>query len=220
MFPTFPPDWTVALSSSPVISRYIALQPKLALEYATRTVFPPPPAILTAFEKTAYADCRVVIVGQDPYHQAHQAHGLAFSVHSHIPTPPSLRNILQEVRTDMGTTCHQTNDLSYWAEQGVLLLNSILTVREGQPSSHSAIGWEEITDEIIHVLSNQKDHIVFLLWGTFAQNKLPLIDRTKHSICLTSHPSPFSAYKGFVGCRHFSQCNQHLLAHHQKPIIW
>lgn len=186
---------------------------------AGKTIFPPGPQIFAAFDYTAFNDVRMVIIGQDPYHGQGQAHGLCFSVNKGIAVPPSLQNIYKEIKTDIeGFETPNHGDLSHWAKQGVLMLNATLTVEKDKAGSHQGKGWEAFTDAVIKVVSTQKENVVFILWGKFAQSKARLIDETKHLILMAAHPSPFSAYNGFFGCKHFSKTN-HYLKQHQLPIV-
>lgn len=186
---------------------------------AGKTIFPPGPQIFAAFDYTAFNDVRVVIIGQDPYHGQGQAHGLCFSVNKGIAVPPSLQNMYKELKADInGFEIPNHGDLSHWAKQGVLMLNATLTVEKDKAGSHQGKGWEEFTDAVIKAVSTQKENVVFILWGKFAQSKARLIDNTKHLILMAAHPSPFSAYNGFFGCKHFSKTN-HYLKQHQLPII-
>jgi uracil-DNA glycosylase len=188
---------------------------------AGKVIYPPGSLIFNAFNHTPFTKVKVVILGQDPYHNPGQAHGLSFSVSVGIKPPPSLVNIYKEIQTDIGVTMpSQYGDLTQWADQGVLLLNAILTVRANEPASHSKIGWMDFTDAVIKKISDEKTGVVFLLWGKFAQDKQPLIDETKHSILKAAHPSPFSADKGFFGCKHFSKTNQLLTKQGLSPIDW
>lgn len=184
------------------------------------TVYPPASLIFNAFNLSPFLSTKVVIVGQDPYHGPGQANGLAFSVNKGIPFPPSLQNIFKEVSADTGAPIPTDGDLSRWARQGVLLLNSSLTVREHAPKSHSGKGWEQFTDHVIRILNDSRSNIVFLLWGSDAIRKGSIIDRTRHLVLTSPHPSPLSAYRGFFGNRHFSKTNEYLTAHGLKPIIW
>lgn len=172
-------------------------------EYETKRVFPPPKAVFAAFDLCPFDDVRVVILGQDPYHGERQAHGLAFSVPQGVRPPPSLQNVFKEIKADIGVVQEEA-DLSSWAKQGVLLLNATLTVLAGQAGSHQGHGWEEFTDAVIKKLSENREHLVFMLWGNYARKKGALIDRTKHLVLEAAHPSPFSAHNGFFGCKHFS----------------
>jgi uracil-DNA glycosylase len=186
-----------------------------------RTIYPPGNLIFNAFQQTPFELVKVVLIGQDPYHGPGQAMGLSFSVPKEVKPPPSLQNIFKEIRSDLGITMHPGNgDLTPWAKQGLLLLNASLTVRANEPMSHSGIGWMNFTDSVIRILSDQKKHLVFLLWGRFAQEKQPLIDETRHYVLKAAHPSPFSADKGFFGCRHFSKTNDLLVKHGIDPINW
>jgi uracil-DNA glycosylase len=185
-----------------------------------KTIYPPGNLIFNAFNITPFNKVKVVILGQDPYHGPRQAHGLCFSVQDGVPPPPSLVNIYKEMKTDLGLTPPGGGNLTKWAEHGVLLLNAFLTVRAGEPASHSKIGWENFTDAVIRKISDKKENVVFLLWGKFAQDKQVLIDATKHHILKAAHPSPFSADKGFFGCRHFSKTNELLSKAGLEPVDW
>ncbi|WP_298716721.1 uracil-DNA glycosylase [Chitinophaga sp.] len=185
-----------------------------------KTIYPVGNNIFNAFEKTPFDKVKVVILGQDPYHGPGQAHGLCFSVQKGVKPPPSLVNIYKEMNKDLGMPIPQTGDLTPWAESGVLLLNAFLTVRDGEPASHSKIGWESFTDAVIRKISNEKEGVIFMLWGRFAQDKQVLIDATKHHVLKAAHPSPFSADKGFFGCRHFSKANELLVRQGQEPVNW
>lgn len=186
-----------------------------------KTIYPPGPLLFNAFNLTPVDQVKVVILGQDPYHGISQAHGLSFSVPQGVKAPPSLQNIFKELKSDLGIESHTYNgDLTHWANQGVLLLNAALTVRAGEPFSHARYGWADFTDAVIEILSAEKNGLVFLLWGKFAQEKKVLIDEGKHYILTAAHPSPFSADKGFFGCRHFSKTNEILLKTGRSPIDW
>ncbi|MEP6584505.1 MAG: uracil-DNA glycosylase [Ginsengibacter sp.] len=187
---------------------------------AGKIVYPPGQLIFNAFYKTPFPKVKVVIIGQDPYHNKGQAHGLSFSVPDGVSLPPSLINIFKELKADCGVEIPATGNLESWAMQGVLLLNASLTVRQNEPGSHSKIGWLKFTDGVIEKLSEQKTGIIFLLWGKFAQEKQSLIDETKHFILKAAHPSPFSADKGFFGCKHFSRTNELLSNQNRPPINW
>ena len=187
---------------------------------AAKVVYPPGKFIFNAFDKTPFAKVKVVILGQDPYHGPGQAHGLSFSVPDGVKPPPSLMNIFKEQQEDLGIAPPSTGNLEKWATQGVLLLNASLTVEANTPNSHSAAGWQQFTDEVIRHISTHKDHVVFMLWGRFAQNKEVLIDASKHLVLKAAHPSPFSAYNGFFGSRHFSKTNSWLHEHGEKPVDW
>ena len=185
------------------------------------TVYPPERDVFNAFRTTEFGNVKVVILGQDPYHGAGQAHGLAFSVQPEIAVPPSLVNIYKELATDIeGFQIPQHGYLQHWAEQGVLLLNTVLTVRAGLAHSHATFGWEVFTDEVIRQLDKEREHLVFMLWGSHAQKKGAFIDRNHHLVLTAPHPSPLSAYRGFFGCKHFSQANAYLQAHGLEPIDW
>ena len=187
---------------------------------AGKTIYPPGPLIFNAFNTTAFDKVKVVVIGQDPYHGPGQAHGLSFSVPNGIAQPPSLVNIFKELKEDVGISIPSHGNLTHWAEQGVMLLNASLTVRANEPMSHSKIGWAEFTDSVIKKISSHKKNIVFLLWGKFAQEKQLLIDANKHLILKAAHPSPFSAYAGFFGCKHFSKTNEYLAKHGIEQIDW
>lgn len=188
---------------------------------ANKTIYPPGSLIFNAFEHTPWDKLKVVLLGQDPYHGPGQAHGLCFSVMDGIKPPPSLINIYKEIQSDIGIGMNPgKGDLTRWADQGVLLLNAVLTVRANEPASHSKIGWMEFTDAVIKKISDKKSGIVFLLWGKFAQEKQTLIDATRHHVLKAAHPSPFSADKGFFGCRHFSKTNELLAKEGKAPIDW
>lgn len=193
----------------------------LKTEKATgAVVYPPGPLIFHAFNCTPFNEVKVVILGQDPYHNPGQAHGLSFSVPDGVPAPPSLVNIYKELHSDIGMPIPKTGNLTRWTQQGVFLLNAILTVRANEPASHSKIGWMDFTDAVIRKLSAEKTSLVFLLWGKFAQEKQVLIDETKHTVLKAAHPSPFSADKGFFGCRHFSRANEALVKQGLEAIDW
>lgn len=187
---------------------------------AGKTIYPPGKLIFNAFDHTPFSKVKVVIIGQDPYHGAGQAHGLSFSVPDKVPAPPSLVNIFKELREDLEIPIPNTGNLEKWADQGVLLLNASLTVEANTPNSHSQAGWHTFTDEVIKHISSGKEHIVFMLWGKFAQNKEVLVDASKHLILKAAHPSPFSAHSGFFGCRHFSKANAWLREKGEKQIDW
>lgn len=189
-------------------------------EYAQGTVYPPGKLIFNAFNLCPFNKTKVVIIGQDPYHGVGQAHGLCFSVNDGIPFPPSLVNIFKEIKEDLGTEPPATGNLTRWAQQGVLLLNATLTVRAHQAGSHQRQGWETFTDAAIRILAEEKEHLVFILWGAYAQKKGAFIDRNKHLVLTSAHPSPLSAWNGFFGNKHFSRTNEYLLAHGEQPIAW
>lgn len=185
-----------------------------------KIIYPPGSLIFNAFDKTPFNKLKVLLLGQDPYHGQGQAMGLSFSVPKGIRQPPSLINIFKELHNDVGIPIPTTGDLTPWAEQGVMLLNAALTVRAGEPNSHAKIGWHQFTDAVIKKVSDEKEGIVFLLWGAFAHQKQELIDQSKHHVLKAAHPSPFSADKGFFGCRHFSKTNEYLVKQKQQPIDW
>lgn len=189
-------------------------------EYATHTVYPPGRLIFNAFNLCPFDNVKVVLIGQDPYHEPGQAQGLCFSVPDGIPFPPSLVNIFKEIETDTGTPPPPTGNLTRWAQQGVLLLNATLTVREHQAGSHQRQGWEEFTDAVIRTLSTQRDGLVFMLWGSYAGSKSYLIDSRRHLILRSAHPSPLSAYRGFFGNHHFTQANAYLRSQGKQEIKW
>ncbi len=189
-------------------------------EYGKGAVYPPGPLIFNAFNLCPFDRVKVVIIGQDPYHGPGQAHGLCFSVNDGIPFPPSLVNIFKEIGSDLGTPIPATGNLTRWANQGVLLLNATLTVRAHQAGSHQNHGWEEFTDAAIRALATERENLVFLLWGAYAQKKGSFIDRNRHLVLASVHPSPLSAYHGFFGNKHFSKTNEYLVAHGQEPIRW
>lgn len=189
-------------------------------EYASKVVFPPGPFIFRAFDKTPFDTVKVVILGQDPYHTPGVANGMAFSVQPDKRIPPSLMNIYKELQSDLGVSVPTSGDLSQWAEQGVLLLNATLTVRKGEAGSHQKKGWEDFTDAVIKSISDKKDNIVFILWGTYAQKKGEIIDRNKHYVIQSAHPSPFSVDRGFFGSKPFSNTNLYLKEHKITPINW
>ncbi len=187
---------------------------------AGKTIFPPGGLIFNAFNTTPFDKVKLVLIGQDPYHGHGQAHGLSFSVQNGVVPPPSLMNIYKELQSDLGCKIAAHGNLSHWAEQGVLLLNASLTVRANEPNSHSKMGWSNFTDAVIKKISEEKEHVVFLLWGKFAQEKQALIDETKHLVLKAAHPSPYSANNGFFGCKHFSKANEWLVKHGIDPIDW
>lgn len=189
-------------------------------EYASTTVYPPGKQIFHAFEECPFDKVEVVILGQDPYHGPGQANGLAFSVNEGIRTPPSLKNIFKEIKDDLGKDIPASGNLERWAEQGVLLLNATLTVRANTAGSHQNKGWETFTDAVIKKISEEKEHVVFLLWGAYAHKKGAIIDDTKHLVLKAAHPSPFAADKGFFGTHHFSKANAYLKKHGKKEIDW
>jgi len=189
-------------------------------EYSIRVIYPKGSLIFNAFDKTPFDKVKAVILGQDPYHEPGQAHGLCFSVNEGIALPPSLQNIYKELEDDLGILPKTSGNLERWAEQGVLLLNATLTVRAHQAGSHQQKGWEVFTDAVIHRVAEEKEHVVFILWGSYAQQKGAFIDPFKHKVLKSAHPSPLSAYRGFFGSKPFSQTNQYLIRTGQTPIEW
>lgn len=189
-------------------------------QYQTRQCFPPAGLIFNAFDACPFDQVRVVILGQDPYHDVGQAHGLCFSVNEGVKIPPSLENIYKELQRDLGITIPSSGNLLRWAQQGVLLLNATLTVEAHKAGSHQNKGWEEFTDAAIDALNRNREHIVFMLWGSYAQKKGQFIDRRRHLVLTAPHPSPLSAYRGFIGCGHFSEANRYLSQHGLTPIQW
>ena len=212
-------SWDEILSGEFTSEYYLKLREFLKKEYFTKTVFPPMGDIFNALKYTPYENVKVVILGQDPYHEKGQAEGLCFSVPKGVKAPPSLVNIFKEIKDDVGIDNRSPN-LINWAKQGVLLLNTSLTVREGQANSHSNKGWEILTDNIIKKLNEREKPIVFLLWGANARSKAALIENKRHLVLCCAHPSPLSAYNGFFGCRHFSKTNDFLLKNGETPIDW
>lgn len=213
-------DWDAILAPEFAAPYYRELREFLKEEYRTRRVYPGMYDIFNALKTTPYASVKCVILGQDPYHGAGQAHGLCFSVRPGVEPPPSLKNIFRELESDVGMPEPPTGDLTPWAKEGVLLLNTTLTVREGQPQSHKGRGWETLTDAIIRALDASDHPIVFLLWGANARSKKALIKNPNHLILEAAHPSPLSAYNGFFGCRHFSRANAFLTSRGVAPINW
>ncbi|KKU76683.1 MAG: Uracil-DNA glycosylase 2 [Parcubacteria group bacterium GW2011_GWA2_47_64] len=214
------PSWKEALKDEFEKPYFKDLTEFVRGEYLAKKVFPPPKFIFNAFELTPFDAVKVVILGQDPYHGDGQAHGLCFSVPENIAMPPSLQNIYKEIMSDIEGVMPQSGNLEHWAKQGVLLLNATLTVQAHTPASHQGKGWEVFTDAAIRTLSEKKEHLVFLLWGTYARKKNELIDFEKHLALEAAHPSPFSAHNGFFGCKHFSQTNAYLRAHGKEEIKW
>jgi len=213
-------DWDAVLAEDFASENYRALREFLKTEYRSHTIYPGMYDIFNALKATPYADVRVLLLGQDPYHGPGQAHGLAFSVQPGVPAPPSLQNIYKELHDDLGCTIPETGCLLPWAKQGVLLLNTALTVRAGQANSHRGRGWEVFTDSVIRHLNAREQPLVFLLWGGNARAKRALITAPQHLVLEAPHPSPLSAYSGFFGCRHFSKTNDFLRAHGMAPIDW
>ncbi len=213
-------DWDDILGAEFSKDYYLSLRAFLKAEYASQRIYPDMNNIFSALKATPYSKVKVVIIGQDPYHEPHQAHGMCFSVQPGTLPPPSLINIFKELQSDIGAFIPNNGYLMPWAKQGVLLLNTVLTVREGAPLSHKGKGWEIFTDRVIAALSNRADPVIFLLWGSHAQAKADLIDQTHHFILKAPHPSPLSASRGFFGCKHFSKTNDFLLRLVKSPIDW
>ena len=215
-------SWKGVLKNEFTKSYFLEIVSFLKTEKAGgKVIYPPGPLIFNAFNKTPFNKVKVVLLGQDPYHNAGQAHGLSFSVPDGIKPPPSLVNMYKEIQNDIGVAMPlDYGNLSRWTEQGILLLNAILTVRANEPASHAKIGWMNFTDVVIQKISNEKAGVVFLLWGKFAQEKQLLINETKHFVLKAAHPSPFSADKGFFGCKHFSKTNELLVKQGFSPIDW
>ena len=214
-------DWSEYLEPLFQQESFVRLTDFLAYQKSHNVhIFPPEACIFKAFELSSFANTKVVIIGQDPYHNEHQAHGLSFSVPGGIKIPPSLVNIYKELELDLGITPNVSGNLERWASQGVLLLNSALTVEKNSPGSHAKTPWIDFTEAVIQQLSDHKQNLVFLLWGAHAQQKSELIDTDKHLVLVASHPSPFSAYKGFFGCKHFSKANEYLKIHNLQQINW
>nr|WP_317125062.1 uracil-DNA glycosylase [Kaistella daneshvariae] len=211
--------WTEILAPIKNSEYFENLWNKVKSEYSSATVFPPKSQIFRALELTPFDEVKVVIIGQDPYHNDNQANGLSFSVSEDVSAPPSLKNIFTELKSDLGIE-RQKKDLEDWAKQGVLLLNSSLTVRAHSPNSHKDLGWDRFTNFIIEEISDEKENVVFVLWGAFAQKKEELIDSSKHFIIKSAHPSPFSVHRGFYGSKPFSKVNNYLKSKNIKPISW
>jgi uracil-DNA glycosylase len=214
------PSWKKVLSAEFAKPYFSTLADFVRNEYENEIVYPSPKFVFQAFELCPFDKIKVVILGQDPYHGPKQANGLCFSVNPKIAIPPSLQNIYKEIQNDLEVQPLGTGDLTRWAEQGILLLNATLTVRANTPGSHQHHGWEEFTDAVVQTLSDKKENLVFVLWGKYAEAKGAKIDTKKHLVLTSAHPSPFSAYHGFFGCRHFSKTNEYLASHGKKPIEW
>jgi uracil-DNA glycosylase len=214
------PSWKKVLALEFSTPYWTTLSDFVRREYVSAAVYPPPKLVFNAFDRCPFDAVRVVILGQDPYHGAGQAHGLCFSVPDGIRIPPSLPNVYKEILADVGVPPRESGNLECWAQQGVLLLNATLTVRAGSPGSHQGKGWEQFTDAVIRALSEQREHLVFMLWGNYAKAKGAHIDRTKHLVLEAAHPSPYSAHSGFFGCKHFSKANAYLVAHGMEPVVW
>ena len=213
-------SWKKQLQAEFEKDYFIKLTDFVRNEYASTQIFPPGKLIFNAFNLCPFDKAKVVIIGQDPYHGPGQAHGLCFSVNDGVAFPPSLKNIFKEIQDDLGIPVPESGNLTRWANQGVLLLNATLTVRAHQAGSHQKKGWEEFTDAAIRALAEQREHLVFILWGAYAQKKGAFIDRNKHLVLASAHPSPLSAYNGFFGNKHFSRANEYLMAHGETPVSW
>ena len=213
-------SWKQRLASEFEKDYFFRLTEFIRAEYTRTTVFPPARLIFNAFDQCPFDSTKVVIIGQDPYHGFGQAHGLCFSVTEGTPAPPSLKNIFKEIQNDLGKPIPPPGDLTRWARQGVLLLNATLTVQAHQAGSHQRKGWEEFTDAAIKLLAEEREHLVFILWGAYAQKKGAFIDRSKHLVLTSAHPSPLSAHNGFFGNRHFSRANEYLAMHGIEGIDW
>jgi uracil-DNA glycosylase len=213
-------SWKSRLDNEFKKDYFIKLAGYIRDEYRKSTIYPPGSLIFNAFNLCPFDRVKAVILGQDPYHGPGQAHGLCFSVKDRVEFPPSLVNIFKEIESDTGISAPASGNLTRWAEQGILLLNSILTVKAHQPGSHHGKGWEVFTDYVISILNAEKEHLVFFLWGAYAQKKGALIDRNKHLVLESVHPSPLSAFRGFFGNGHFRKCNEYLVAHGITPIAW
>lgn len=214
------PSWKTRLADEWNKHYFVRLTEFVRQEYRTKQIFPPAAKIFAAFDACPFEQVKVVILGQDPYHDVGQANGLCFSVAPGIPMPPSLINIFKEIHDDIGTPIPDNGDLSRWAKQGVLLLNATLTVEAHRAASHQGQGWEEFTDEVIMRLANDRQGLVFMLWGSYAIKKGAFIDRTRHLVLTSPHPSPLSAYRGFFGNKHFSRANNYLTEQGKTPIKW
>ncbi len=214
------PEWKELLKNEFEQPYFAKLAEFVRHEYSTRRIFPPAKNIFSAFDECPLSSLKVVIIGQDPYHGDGQANGLCFSVADGVPFPPSLQNIFAEVHSDVGAEIPRSGNLERWARQGVLLLNSVLTVRAHEAASHAGHGWEQFTDAVVQRIAQEKDGIVYMLWGSYAQRKGHNIDPSRNCILKSVHPSPLSAYRGFFGCRHFSQANRYLESIGKGPIVW
>ena len=214
------PSWNAVLVDEFNKNYFNDLRNKVRSEYKSNTIYPHQTKIFNAFNLTPFNKVKVVIIGQDPYHGKNQAHGLCFSVKDGVKIPPSLNNIFKEIKSDLNISIPNSGNLTSWAEQGVLMLNSVLTVRSGIANSHKKIGWEIFTENIIDIISSKLNNIVFILWGRQAQQKIKIINTSKHLILKSVHPSPLSAYNGFFGCKHFSKCNAYLKKFNKEEIDW
>lgn len=214
------PSWHTQLEKEFEKQYFKDLTDFVRKEYQTKRIYPPGSLIFNAFNVCPFSNVKVVLLGQDPYHGPNQAHGLCFSVNDKIPLPPSLQNIYKEIESDLNIKTYTTGNLERWAKQGIFLLNATLTVQSGMAGSHQGKGWETFTDAVIKILSQEKEHLVFLLWGSYAQQKASLIDEHKHLVLKAVHPSPLSAYRGFFGCKHFSKTNEYLRLNGLSEIDW
>lgn len=217
---TIEESWKRVLGSEFEKEYFKTLRDFIHSEYRNKTIYPPAKQIFNAFDSCPFESVKVVILGQDPYHEPSQAHGLSFSVQPPCPPPPSLVNIYKEIRSDVGTLVSANGDLTDWSRQGVLLLNATLTVEAHKAGSHQNKGWEIFTDSAIKALAENREHLVFMLWGSYAQRKGAFIDRSRHLVLQAPHPSPLSAYRGFFGCKHFSAANAYLISQGLSPIVW
>lgn len=217
---TIEESWKRVLSNEFEKEYFKTLRDFIHLEYRNKTIYPPAKQIFNAFDSCPFESVKVVILGQDPYHEPSQAHGLSFSVLPPCPPPPSLVNIYKEIRSDVGGLVSANGDLTAWSRQGVLLLNATLTVEAHKAGSHQNKGWETFTDSAIKALAENREHLVFMLWGSYAQRKGAFIDRSRHLVLQAPHPSPLSAYRGFFGCKHFSAANAYLISQGLSPIVW
>lgn len=217
---TIEESWKRVLGSEFEKEYFKTLRDFIHSEYRNKTIYPPAKQIFNAFDSCPFESVKVVILGQDPYHEPSQAHGLSFSVLPPCPPPPSLVNIYKEIRSDVGTLVSANGDLTAWSRQGVLLLNATLTVEAHKAGSHQNKGWETFTDSAIKALAENREHLVFMLWGSYAQRKGAFIDRSRHLVLQAPHPSPLSAYRGFFGCKHFSAANAYLISQGLSPIVW
>lgn len=213
-------EWDEILENEFNSTYYKELREFLKAEYSSKTIYPDMFNIFNSMKRTSFSNVKVVLLGQDPYHEEGQAMGLSFSVPKGVKTPPSLVNIFKEIKAELDIPVRDDGDLSGWADQGVLLLNTVLTVRAHSANSHKGKGWEQFTDSIIKTISDKKEGVVFLLWGSNARSKKPLINASKHLILECAHPSPLSAYNGFFGCGHFTKCNEYLSKQGKTPIDW
>lgn len=217
---TIEESWKRVLGSEFEKEYFKTLRDFIHSEYRNKTIYPPAKQIFNAFDSCPFESVKVVILGQDPYHEPSQAHGLSFSVLPPCPPPPSLVNIYKEIRSDVGDLVSANGDLTAWSRQGVLLLNATLTVEAHKAGSHQNKGWETFTDSAIKALADNREHLVFMLWGSYAQRKGAFIDRSRHLVLQAPHPSPLSAYRGFFGCKHFSAANAYLISQGLSPIVW